>query len=66
MAITEESLFASIGRKQTQIEIDVGEYNNLLLVLSKVVSGDIPKEDVIVDLKDRSWKIEPRPAKTEE
>ena len=66
MAITEESLFASIGRKQTQIELDMGEYNNLLLVLSKVVSGDIPKEDVIVDLKGRSWKIEPRPAKTEE
>lgn len=58
MALTEESLFASIGRKQTQIELDVGEYNNLLLVLSKVVSGEIPKEDVVVDLQTRSWKVE--------
>ena len=58
MALTEETLFASIGRKQTQIELDVGEYNNLLLVLSKVVSGEIPKEDVVVDLNARSWKIE--------
>lgn len=58
MALTEEALFASIGRKQTQIELDAGEYNNLLLLLSKVISGDVPKEDVVVDLKTRSWKIE--------
>lgn len=66
MAITEDTLFASIGRKQTQIEIDHTEYNNLLLVLSRVVSGDIPKEDVIVDLNNRSWKIEPRPVEIKE
>lgn len=58
MALTEGTLFESIGRKQTQIELDAGEYNNLLLVLSKVVSGEIPKEDVVVDLQARSWKIE--------
>jgi hypothetical protein len=66
MALTEETLFASIGRKQTQIELDVGEYNNLLLVLSKVVSGEIPKEDVVVDLNARSWKIEKKEAQKED
>lgn len=65
MALTEDSLFASIGRKQTQIELDAIEYNNLLLVLSKVVSGEVPKEDVMVDLKNRSWKIEKQPSEKE-
>lgn len=66
MALTEDSLFASIGRKQTQIELDAIEYNNLLFVLSKVASGEVQKEDVIVDLKNRSWKIEKQTSEKEE
>lgn len=66
MALTEAMLFESIGRKQTQIELDAGQYNNLLLVLSKVVSGEIPKEDVIIDLRTGSWKIEKQPVEIKE
>lgn len=59
MALTEEVLFASIGRKQTQIELDHVEYNNLLVLLSRVVSGQIAKESVVVDLDGRAWKVVP-------
>lgn len=61
-----DELNAIIGRKQVELENLNLEYNRLLLVLSQVASGEIEKDRVSVDLKGRSWKVEPEVIATPE
>lgn len=46
-----------VGRKQVELENLNVEYNNLLVVLHKVVNGELDSENVTVDLEKRSWAI---------
>lgn len=52
-----EELYAVIGRKQVDLDAMHVEYNKLLSLLSSVVSGDVNKERVTVDLKARTWVL---------
>lgn len=52
-----EELYAAIGRKQVELDSMHTEYNKLLSLLSSVVSGDVNKERVTVDLKARTWVL---------
>ncbi|MFA5921168.1 MAG: hypothetical protein WC856_07735 [Methylococcaceae bacterium] len=53
-----EALYATIGRKQEELDNLNVEYDRLLSVLSGVVYGDIDVNLVAVDLKARSWSID--------
>ena len=55
-----DELDAIIGRKQVELENLNLEYNRLLMVLGQVVSGEVEKDRVSVDLAARSWKVEPK------
>lgn len=48
-----------IGRKQVELEKLNTEYDRVLLLLSKVLSGEISTTEVSVDLKSRSWTYDP-------
>lgn len=54
-----DELNAIIGRKQVELENLNTEYDRVLLLLSKVVSGEIASADVAVDLAARSWSYNP-------
>jgi hypothetical protein len=62
----ESKVFELIGRKQVELdnsraafEILGVEYNNLLLTLSRVASGEITFDRVSVNLEARSWAVTP-------
>lgn len=52
-----EQLYATLGRKQAELEAMHTEYDRLLLLMEKVLSGEIEKSKVSVDLEKRSWSI---------
>jgi hypothetical protein len=66
MNTSETEIFAHIGKKQIELDntreafaqINT-EYDRLLELLSKVVSGEIPSEQVAVDLAGRRWAHTP-------
>lgn len=64
--MNEEQMFAAIGRKQAELDILNDEYDRVLLLLNKVVSGEIPHDEVAVDLSGRRWTYTPNPALQEE
>lgn len=53
-----EALYATIGRKQEELDNLNSEYDRLLSLLSGVLSGDIDMESVSVNLELRSWAID--------
>lgn len=57
--MTEDQLYAKIGRQQVELENMHAQYNSLLNALEQVGSGAISPERVSVDLKARSWMIAP-------
>ena len=61
-----DELYATLGRKQQELESLNGEYDRLLNLLSQVVTGTVDRERVSVDLVARSWKVEPEPVATPE
>lgn len=56
-----EQLYAIIGRKAVESEQMTIQYDNLLTVLTKVLSGEYKHEDVTVDMATRSWAYNPAP-----
>lgn len=60
-------MYASIGRKQTELDRLNAEYDKLLGVVSQIVSGEIHPSRVSVDLAARNWAVaavNPPPAAT--
>lgn len=63
-----ENLYEMLGRKQAELEGLNIEYNRLLAVLGQVVSGEIERGRVLVDLAARTWTVgakEPEPGQAE-
>jgi len=56
--MTEQEAFEAVGRKQLALDTLNTEYDRLLVVLGKVVSGEIDQRKVTVDLAMRCWGIE--------
>lgn len=55
--MSETKLYEQLGRKQSALD-DLGEaYNALLRLLAGVVSGDIDRSRVLVNLTARSWAV---------
>lgn len=54
-----DELYAALGRKQLAFESLNAEYDRLLVLLSSVVTGIVPRETVTVDLERRSWALTP-------
>jgi hypothetical protein len=52
----EEKLYARIGRMQLTAEAQDEAYTALLKVLAGVVSGEIDRKRVLVNLTDRTWQ----------
>ena len=52
-----DELYASLGRKTVELENLNKQYDTLLLLLGKVVSGEIDKANVTVNLEGRSWAL---------
>ena len=57
----EKELLASVGRKTLEFEKLNIEYETLLLLLSKVLSGEIRPDEVTVDLAARRWTYTANP-----
>ena len=52
-----EQVLQTLGRKQMQLEeLDAG-YTRLLNVLAGVVSGEIDRQRVLVNLTERKWEV---------
>lgn len=56
-----DALFIKIGQQQFALDKLNAEYDSLLSVLSKVASGEIANDRVVVDLAGRSWSVTPVP-----
>jgi hypothetical protein len=54
-----ESLYAEIGRRQLRIEAQDVEYEKLLQLLAGVLTGEIARSRVLVNLTDRNWACVP-------
>ncbi len=60
-----DELYAMVGRKQATIETQDAAYTAILRQLAGVVSGEIDRSRVLVNLTDRTWIVCPegeRPA----
>ncbi len=57
--MTEAQLFEKIGRLQTANDKLNQEYDLLLSKLGGVVSGEIARTRVLVNLTDRTWEVAP-------
>lgn len=57
--MTEQELFAKIGRMQVQTEAQDAAYTQVLHLLAGVVGGTIEPGRVLVNLTDRSWNLAP-------
>ena len=57
----EKELMAMIGRKQVAFEQLDNEYSTLLVLLGKVLSGEIRPDEVTVDLEARRWTYTANP-----
>lgn len=55
--MNELEMFASIGRKQTELDSLNANYDQLLAVLAKVASGEVIPTRVSVDLQARTWAV---------
>lgn len=49
---------AALGRKALELEQLNANYDELLMLLGRVASGEIKPENVRVDLKARSWAFD--------
>lgn len=56
-----DALFIKIGQQQFALDKLNAEYDSLLSVLSKVASGEIANDRVVVDLEGRCWNVKPEP-----
>lgn len=54
-----DALYASLGRKQAELEQLHTEYDRLLALLAAVLSGEIAPARVHVDLERRCWDVQP-------
>lgn len=54
-----QKLYEQLGRKQERIEDQDAAYGALLDLLAKVVTGEIDRSRVLVNLTDRSWSYAP-------
>lgn len=54
-----EEVYASLGRKQIELDALNVQYDNLLAVFAKVGNGEIDAKRVSVDLAARSWHLIP-------
>ena len=50
---------AAVGQKQLAFERSDAAYSNLLGVLASVISGEIDRSRVLVNLTDRTWLVTP-------
>lgn len=55
----EQELAAALGRKQIELEKLQLEYDRLLTLASWMASGEVLPSRVQVDLKTRTWRLEP-------
>ena len=53
------SVYERLGRKQEQLENLDEAYTTLLKLLAGVVSGEIARSRVLVNLTERSWALVP-------
>lgn len=58
--MSESQFFELLGRKQAQLETLDAEYTQLLLLLDKVLKGEIAADQVKVDMEIRRWVITPK------
>lgn len=54
-----QQAMAAVGQKQLAFERSDAAYSNVLQVLAGVVSGEIDRSRVLVNLTDRSWLVTP-------
>jgi hypothetical protein len=59
--IMEEQLAAALGRKHLELEQLNRNYDQLLVLLANVVSGEIGPARVTVDLAARTWALAEKP-----
>ena len=52
-----EKLYEVLGRKQVQLEAQDAAYANLLALLSRVVSGEVDRSRLLVNMTDRTWEL---------
>lgn len=57
--MTEDQLYARIGRLTTDLENLNDAYNQLLTMVNAVAVGEIAPKQVHVDLTNRSWAVAP-------
>ena len=55
--MNETEMFASIGRKQVELDTLNANYDQLLAVLAQVASGQVIPARVSVDLQARTWAV---------
>lgn len=55
--MNEQQLFEKLGRKQAVIEAQDDGYTQILNLLAGVVSGEIDRSRVLVDLTNRGWTL---------
>ena len=52
-------LLETLGRKQLQLEEQDESYTSLITLLARVVSGEVNRNRVLVNLTDRTWTLSP-------
>jgi len=64
--MNETEILAHIGKKQIELENattafneQLVQYRNLLLTLSRVLSGEVTPDRVSVNLETQSWEVTP-------
>ena len=58
--MTEDKIYEALGRKQAIIEAQDLAYSRLLDLAACLVSGDIPRSRVLVDVTNRTWTLAPK------
>jgi hypothetical protein len=57
--MTEAQLYEKVGRQQVLIESQDAAYTALIRLLAQVVSGEVARDRVTVNLAARTWAITP-------
>lgn len=55
----EAKLYEQLGRKQAALEQLNASYDALLALLARVISGEVTRQQVLVNLTDRCWQQAP-------
>jgi hypothetical protein len=63
MVDREAKLFEMLGRKESVILAQDDAYSALLNLTAKIISGEIDRSRVSINLADRSWIVAPQAAK---